>query len=385
VTFLASRSDAGTRDNRHPRQQAPDTNIMDFDATFAGMIRELTELEGQLSDPTVLSDQNRFRDLSVRHSELAPLVGAYHEYQSARSDREEAATLLAEAEDQEMREFLEASREEAAAKVGRLEQGLLKMLLPKDPMDDKNAVLEIRAGTGGEEAALFAGDLLTMYIKLAERRGWQTDLVDATLGEMGGYKEAVLEVRGRGTYGTLRHESGVHRVQRVPVTESQGRIHTSAATIAVLPEVEEVDVELDPSDLSFENFRAGGPGGQHMQKNETAVRVTHKPTGLTVACSDQRSQGQNKERALRLLRARLYDMRMQEQAAKVAKDRKAQVKSGDRSEKIRTYNFPQDRLTDHRINLTLHNLPVLLVGEIDELLEALAEDEHQRRLQELIT
>ncbi len=356
---------------------------MDFDITFAGMVKELSELEQQLSDPAVLSDQNRFRDLSVRHSELAPLVGAYREYKQAQTDQTEAEALLTETEDAEMREFLEASSQEAAEKLGHLEHELLKMLLPKDPMDDKNAVLEIRAGTGGEEAALFAGDLLSMYLKLAELRGWQTELADATLGEMGGYKEAVLEIRGRGAYGTLRHESGVHRVQRVPVTESQGRIHTSAATVAVLPEVEEVDIELDPSELEFENFRAGGPGGQHMQKNETAVRVTHRPTGLTVACSDQRSQGQNKERALRLLRARLYDMRMQQQAAELAKTRKEQVKSGDRSEKIRTYNFPQDRLTDHRINLTLHNLPVLLAGEIGELLEALAEDERQRKLQEL--
>jgi len=356
---------------------------MDFDLTFAGMITELAELEQQLSDPVVLSDQNRFRDLSVRHSELAPLVASYRAFKQAQRDGEEAEALLAEADDDEMREFLEASRDEAAETLQRLEQELLKMLLPKDPMDDKNAVLEIRAGTGGDEAALFAGDLLTMYAKLAERRHWQTELVDATLGEMGGYKEAVLEIRGRGAYGTLRHESGVHRVQRVPATESQGRIHTSAATVAVLPEVEEVDVELDPGDLEFENFRAGGPGGQHMQKNETAVRVTHRPTGITVACSDQRSQGQNKERALGLLRARIYDLRLQEQAAEMAKSRKEQVKSGDRSEKIRTYNFPQDRLTDHRINLTLHNLPVLLVGEIDELLEALAEDERQRKLQEL--
>lgn len=356
---------------------------MDFDSTFSGMIKELEDLEQQLSDSTVLSDQNRFRDLSVRHSELAPLVGAYREFKSAQSEVQEAEVLLGEAPDEEMREFLEASRQEAAEQVARVEQELLKMLLPKDPMDDKNAVMEIRAGTGGEEAALFAGDLLNMYVKLGERRNWQTELVDATLGEMGGYKEAVLEVRGRGAYGTLRHESGVHRVQRVPVTESQGRIHTSAATVAVLPEVEEVDVELDMGELEFENFRAGGPGGQHMQKNETAVRVTHRPTGITVACSDQRSQGQNKERALRLLRARLYDMRLQQQAAEQAKSRKEQVKSGDRSEKIRTYNFPQDRLTDHRINLTMHNLPALLAGEIDELLEALAEDERQRKLREL--
>ena len=356
---------------------------MDFDVTFAGMLKELAELEQQLSDPAVHGDQNRYRDLSVRHAEMSPLVAAYHEFKQAETDRAEAEALLPETEDAEMREFLETSRAEAEGTLQRLEQELLKMLLPKDPMDDKNAVVEIRAGTGGEEAALFAGDLLTMYVKLAERRGWQTELVDATLGEMGGYKEAVLELRGRAAYGTLRRESGVHRVQRVPVTEAQGRIHTSAATVAVLPEVEEVDIELDPSELEFENYRAGGPGGQHMQKNETAVRVTHRPTGLTVACSDQRSQGQNKERALGLLRARLYDMRMQEQAAEVAKSRKEQVKSGDRSEKIRTYNFPQDRVTDHRINLTLHNLPVLLVGEIDELLEALAEDERQRKLKEL--
>ncbi|MEN6304930.1 MAG: peptide chain release factor-like protein, partial [Armatimonadia bacterium] len=222
-----------------------------------------------------------------------------------------------------------------------------------------------------------------MYQRYAQTRGWRVEIDSVSEGEVGGYKEIIASITGDGVFGRLKFESGVHRVQRVPVTESQGRIHTSAATVAVLPEVEEVDVELDPSELSFENFRAGGPGGQHMQKNETAVRVTHKPTGITVACSDQRSQGQNKERALRLLRSRIYDLHIQEQAAEVAKSRKEQVKSGDRSEKIRTYNFPQDRLTDHRINLTMHNLPVILVGEIDELLEALAEDERQRKLQEL--
>lgn len=356
---------------------------MEFAQRLDNVAQEVAELEQQLSDPAVLADRNRFRDLSARHSELAPLLAKYNEWKAARSDREEAETMLADTDDAEMREFLEVSRDEATEHEQKLEADLLKLLLPKDPMDDKNAVIEVRAGTGGDEAALFAGDLLGMYLKLAERRGWQAELIDATLGEMGGYKEAVLEIKGRGAYGTLRHESGVHRVQRVPATESQGRIHTSAATVAVLPEVEEVDVALDPGELSFENFRAGGPGGQHMQKNETAVRVTHRPTGITVACSDQRSQGQNKERALRLLRSRLYELRMREQAEKVAKERKEQVKSGDRSEKIRTYNFPQDRLTDHRINLTMHNLPVILAGDIDELLEALAEDERQRKLQGL--
>lgn len=356
---------------------------MDFEKTLSNILAEVAGLEQQLSDSNVLADQNRFRDLSVRHSELQPLVQTYREYEKTLADLQESESMLEETSDAEMREFLQASHEEAREKLAHFEKELLKLLLPKDPMDDKNAVIEIRAGTGGDEAALFAGDLLTMYERLAERRRWQTEIIDATLGDMGGYKEVVMLVRGRGAFGTLRRESGVHRVQRVPATEAQGRIHTSAATVAVLPEVEEVDVELDPSDLSFENFRAGGPGGQHMQKNETAVRVTHKPTGITVACSDQRSQGANKERAMRLLRARIYDLRLQEQAAEQSKLRKDQVGSGDRSEKIRTYNFPQDRMTDHRINLTMHNLPVLLVGEIDELLEALAEAERQRKLEEL--
>jgi peptide chain release factor 1 len=356
---------------------------MDFEKTLANTLAEVAELEKQLADPDVLSDQNRMRDLSVRHSNLQPLVQTYAEYQRVKADLEEAEAMLKDADDHEMKEFLQVARDEAKEKIARLDKELLKLLLPKDPMDDKNAVIEIRAGTGGDEAALFAGDLLTMYMRLAERRGWQTELIDATLGEMGGYKEAVLEVKGRGAYGTLRHESGVHRVQRVPLTESQGRIHTSAATVAVLPEVEDVEMEMDPSDLSFENYRAGGPGGQHMQKNETAVRVTHKPTGITVACSDQRSQGANKERAVRLLRSRIYDLHVQEQNAEQAKARYEQVKRGDRSDKIRTYNFPQDRLTDHRINMTMHNLPVILVGEIDDLLEALAEAERQQKLEEL--
>ncbi len=356
---------------------------MDLAATIAKFSQELQEIEEQLSQPDVLRDPQRFRELTIRHAELLPLVETYQEYRRAQEDWTEAEDLLQETDDPEMRAFLEAARDEAAQKKAHLEQELLQMLLPKDPLDEKNAVLEIRAGTGGEEAALFAADLLNMYLKFAERRGWETEIVDATLDDLGGYKEVIVEIRGRGAYGVLRHESGVHRVQRVPVTESQGRIHTSAATVAVLPEVEEVDIELDPADLEFESFRAGGPGGQHMQKNETAVRVTHKPTGISVACSDQRSQIQNRERALRLLRARLYDLKMREQAEELAKARKEQVKSGDRSEKIRTYNFPQDRLTDHRINLTLHNLPALLAGEIDELIEALAEHERQRKLQEL--
>lgn len=356
---------------------------MDFQNALESYEAELRELETQLSDPGLVQDNSRFREVSMRHAELAPLVGLYHEFQKAQREAEEAAALLPETDDEEMREYLQASAEEAQHRAEDLEQRLLVELLPKDPMDEKNAVVEIRAGTGGDEAALFAGDLLTMYSRLAERRGWQAELADATEGEVGGFKEAILEVRGRGAYGALRHESGVHRVQRVPATESQGRIHTSAATVAVLPEVEEVDVELEPSDLVFEAFRAGGPGGQHMQKNETAVRVTHKPTGISVACSDQRSQAQNRERALRLLRSRIYEMHRREQEEALARERRQQVKTGDRSEKIRTYNFPQDRLTDHRIGLTLHNLPAIFVGEIDGLLDALAEADRESRLQEL--
>lgn len=356
---------------------------MDWESAFASREQELAELEEQLGDPAIISDQVRYRDISMRHAELAPLVALYHEHQASLAEVAEAEAMLADADDDEMREFLEATRDEAQAKSEKLHHKLLAEMLPKDPMDAKNAVVEIRAGTGGDEAALFAGDLVTMYTRLAERRGWQAELADATEGEQGGFKEAILEIKGRGVYGALRLESGVHRVQRVPATESQGRIHTSAATVAVLPEVEDVDVALDPSDLVFEAFRAGGPGGQHMQKNETAVRVTHKPTGISCACSDQRSQGQNRERALRLLRSRIFEIRRREQEEAQARERREQVKTGDRSEKIRTYNFPQDRLTDHRIGFTMHNLPSILVGEIDELLEALTEAERQSRLQEL--
>ena len=243
--------------------------------------------------------------------------------------------------------------------------------------------MDIRAGTGGDEAALFARELFDMYSSLAQRCGWKVEVMSQNLSEMRGLKETIFAVQGAGTYGLLRHESGVHRVQRVPVTESQGRLHTSAATVAVLLEAEDIDIKLDGSDLKFEAFRAGGPGGQHMQKNETAVRITHLPSDISVTCSDQRSQHQNRERALRLLRARLYELEQRRQQEEAAAQRRQQVKSGDRSEKIRTYNFPQDRLTDHRIGLTLHNLPALMNGEIDELLAALQQYAQQQRLQEL--
>jgi len=353
---------------------------MQFRDALDNLRRELEEVEKDLSDPAVIGNQNRFRELSMRHAELQPVLEAYGRYLDAEMQRDEADALLPEADGDDMREFLQAERDEAQAALARLADELTRMLVPKDPADSKNAVVEIRAGTGGEEAALFAGDLFTMYSRYAELRGWQVNIMDMTESEMGGYKEIVFAVEGNGAYGALQHESGVHRVQRVPETESQGRIHTSAATIAVLPEAEEIDFEIEPSDLEIVTFRAGGPGGQHMQKNDTAVRITHKPTGISVACSNERSQRQNREKAMQVLRSKLYEAELQKQQKQIAESRKSQIKTGDRSEKIRTYNFPQDRLTDHRIGLTLHNLPALLSGEIDELVQALADAYYQERL-----
>jgi len=353
---------------------------IDIATTFNKMAEEFQELEQQLSDPAVIADQARFRELARRHAEMAPAIELFRRYQRARADADSARELLAEEDDPDLRAMLSESEAEAE----KLKHELLVTLLPKDPMEDKGAIVEIRAGTGGEEAALFAGDLFNMYQRLAERKGWHTEVMNSSPSEMGGFKEIIFSVEGPGAYGTLKYESGVHRVQRVPKTESQGRIHTSAATVAVLPEAEEIDVELRPQDLQIEAFRAGGPGGQHMQKNDTAIRITHLPTRISVVCSDQRSQQQNRERALRILRARLYEMEQQRRQEEQAATRRAMVKSGDRSEKIRTYNFPQDRLTDHRINLTLHNLPALLAGELDELIEALKAHETEQRLQELV-
>ena len=356
---------------------------MDWEASFDKLQDESADIEKQLSEPEAVSDPQRLRQLTMRYSQLQSALELYNQYQDARNQAEEAAALLAEAEDEQMRQFLESEQTEARARIQQLHHHLLEALLPPEPADGKNAIVEIRAGTGGEEAALFAADLFTMYTRLAQRRGWDVDLMHQSPSDMGGFREVIFAAEGDGAYGVLKHESGVHRVQRIPVTESQGRLHTSAATVAVLPEVAEIEVNIDPNDLKLESFRAGGPGGQHMQKNETAVRVTHLPTDISVTCSDQRSQRQNRERAMRLLRARLYDQEQQRQQEQIAAARRAQVKSGDRSEKIRTYNFPQDRLTDHRIGLTLHNLPALMNGEIDPILEALRQHEQQQRLEEL--
>jgi len=342
---------------------------------------ELQNLHLRLADPEVVADHHKYRELARREAELRELIDLYDRYCQARAQLAVTEEMLRAGElDREMQAEAEAEAEELRAQMESLAAQLRRKVLPRDPQWDRNAIVEIRAGTGGEEAALFAADLFRMYSRFAERQGWKQQVLSSSPTGLGGYKEVILAVEGKGAYGLLSYESGVHRVQRVPVTEAGGRIHTSAASVAVLPEAEEVEVHIDPAELRIDTFRAGGPGGQHMQKNETGVRITHLPTGLVVQCSDERSQLQNKEKAMRWLRARLLEQKQMEQQQEIAETRRAQIKSGDRSDKIRTYNFPQNRVTDHRINFTTHNLQQVLDGELEELLEALQVADEQRRL-----
>jgi peptide chain release factor 1 len=343
-------------------------------AKLSSLGRRLEEIDAMLSSPEVGSDMNKFRDLSRERAEIEPVVQKVREYEKYEKQRAESEELLS---DPDMKELAQAEFTECREKLEQLDKDLEIMLLPTDPNDKRNIFLEIRAGTGGDESALFAGDLLRMYMRYAERQGWKTEIVSKSESDLGGYKEVIVRVIGDGAYSKLKFESGGHRVQRVPATESQGRIHTSACTVAVLPELDEVEeVHIDPSELRIDVYRASGAGGQHVQKTDSAVRITHLPTGLVVECQDERSQRQNKERAMQVLASRLYAMRVAEQQQAEASERKSLIGSGDRSERIRTYNYPQGRVTDHRINLTLYKLDQIMDGDLDEIISALI-TEHQ--------
>ena len=329
------------------------------------------ELTLKLYDPQTAGDREAFAALMKEHKELQPIVEAYRAWRQCQEDLAGARELLESEGDRELRELAVEEIREREERGRALEEELKLLLLPKDPNDEKNVILEIRGGTGGEEAALFAYDLYRMYTAYAQRRGWRTEIVGLNETELGGFKEVSVLIDGEGAWSRLKYESGAHRVQRVPETETQGRIHTSAATVAVLPEAEEVEVHIDPKDLQIDTFRSSGAGGQHINKTSSAIRVTHLPTGMVVECQDERSQYKNKEKALKVLRARLLDQEQSKADAQLAQERKSQVGSGDRSQRIRTYNFPQSRVTDHRIGLTLYKLEEVLAGDLDEIIDSL--------------
>jgi peptide chain release factor 1 len=343
--------------------------------------RRYEELTRELSRPEVASDPARLRDLGRLHAELHQIVTTARAYREAIRQAEEARVLAKEEKDPEMSAYLRGEEQQAEARAAKLERDLELLLLPKDPNDEKSVVLEIRAGTGGQEAALFAADLFEMYQRYAERNRWKTDVLSSSPSDLGGFTEVVLEIKGKGAYSRLKHESGVHRVQRVPVTESQGRLHTSTATIAVLPEAEEVDVAINPDDLKIDVFRSSGPGGQSVNTTDSAVRVTHKPTGIVISVQEERSQRQNREKAMTYLRSRLLKLAQDEKHREAAATRKAQVGTAERSEKIRTYNFPQNRVTDHRVpGLSVHNLEAVIAGDLDKFVSALMEQERREKL-----
>ncbi len=337
-------------------------------------------IQEKLSDPEVTGDMKRFKSLNKDYRDMEPLVNAFEEYKNILSNLEDSRNILNTEKDDELREMAKLELNELNERKQNLEEEIKQLLIPKDIEDEKDAILEIRAGTGGDEAGIFAGELYKMYMRYCETQGWKTEVISLSESERGGYKEIIIEVQGSDVYGRLKYESGVHRVQRVPETESQGRVHTSAATVAVLPEAEEVDVEINSSDLKIDTFRASGAGGQHVNKTESAIRITHIPTGIVVECQDERSQIKNRERGMKVLRTRLYEKKYTEYMDKVSKQRRTLVSTGDRSAKIRTYNFPQSRITDHRINLTLYNLPAVMNGEIDELLDALQMAENAEKM-----
>lgn len=340
------------------------------------------EINQKLADPSIINNQEEYRKFLKEHSELEPIVLKYREYTKVRKDIEEAKELLKEKLDKDFHSMVMAEIEEGEEKLAKIETELKVLLLPKDPNDERSVIMEIRAGAGGEEAALFSAVLFRMYSRYAERNHWKMEILDSNPTELGGFKEIVFSIDAKGAYSRLKYESGVHRVQRVPTTESGGRIHTSTATVAVLPEADEVEVEINPADLEIDTFRAGGAGGQHINKTDSAIRITHKPTGIVVTCQDERSQHKNREKAMKVLRSKLYELAQREQEQELAQARKSQVGTGDRSERIRTYNYPQGRVTDHRIGLTIYRLEEFLDGDLDEVIDALITTDQAKKLAE---
>ncbi|MDA3882076.1 MAG: peptide chain release factor 1 [Bacteroidales bacterium] len=338
------------------------------------------EVEQQITDPEIIADQKRFVQLNKEYKELQHIVEAYHTYKNILDNITSTKEMLAEENDAEMREMAKDELDELQDRVPELEEDIKLLLIPKDPQDSKNAILEIRAGTGGDEASLFAGELYRMYVKYCEHRNWRISMTSSTEGTQGGYKEIIANVTGDGVYGVLKYESGVHRVQRVPQTETQGRVHTSAATVAVLPEAEEFDIELNMSDVRKDTYCSSGPGGQSVNTTYSAIRLTHTPTGIVVTCQDEKSQLKNLDKAMKELRSRLYSLEYEKHLNEISSQRKTMVSTGDRSAKIRTYNYPQGRVTDHRINLTLYNLPAILDGDLNEIINKLIVEENAERL-----
>ncbi len=354
------------------------------------MLEKLEQLEAKyeelgraMSDPEVIKDPNQLQKHARAHAALEDIVTTFRRYRQLKTELAEGQAMLAAEKDAEFKEYLQAEIERLSQEIEKLEQELKILLLPRDPDDEKGCIMEIRAGAGGEEAALFAGDLFRMYQRYAEKKRWRTEIISSHPTELGGFKEIIFQIEGQGVYSRMKFESGVHRVQRIPTTESGGRIHTSTATVAVLPEAEEIDVEIKPEDLRIDIFCSSGPGGQSVNTTYSAVRVTHLPTGLVVSCQDEKSQLKNKEKALKVLRARLLEMARAEQEGELAAERRSQVGSGDRSERIRTYNYPQNRVSDHRIGLTLHHLDTVLEGELDQIIDVLVTTEQAERLKRL--
>jgi len=356
---------------------------MDLEGKLNEVERSYRDLEERLSDPGVASNPFEVSKLAKRYAELGHVVSKYREYKGVVSKLRQAREILESESDEEMRQLAHEELRALEPQLEELEAQIKLLLLPKDPNDNRNVIVEIRAGAGGEEASLFAAVLFRMYMRYAERKGWTTEMLSSSETGLGGFKEVIFRIEGEGAYSLLKYESGVHRVQRVPVTEASGRIHTSTATVAVLPEAEEVDVHIDPDDLKIDTFRASGAGGQYVNMTDSAVRITHLPTGIVVTCQDERSQLKNRVKAMQLLRAKLYEMELKKQEDELAAERKGQIGTAERSERIRTYNYPQNRVTDHRIGLTLYKLDQILDGDLDELIEALVMADQSERLKRL--